>query len=89
MNPAKRKHVGSWILLAVLVALLGLAIRFLYVGWDPAEGDLGHQMSAAGYVAMALGIVVTLALGVGLMALIFHSNRTGRDRDADDLTRED
>ena len=88
MNPVRLKHAGSWILLAVLLALLGLAIYFLYVGWDPAEGDPGHQMSAAGYVAMALGIVVTLALGVGLMALVFHSSRKGHDRNAD-LTRED
>jgi len=26
-----------------------------------------------------LGIVATLALGIGLMALVFYSNRSGRD----------
>jgi hypothetical protein len=36
-------------------------------------------MSTAGWVAMALGIVATLALGVGLMALVFISNRRGYD----------
>ena len=40
-------------------------------------------MSTAGYIAMALGILVTLGLGVGLMALVFYSNREGHDRDAD------
>jgi hypothetical protein len=40
-------------------------------------------MSTAGYVAMALGIIVTLGLGTGLMALVFYSNREGHDRDAD------
>ena len=36
-------------------------------------------MSAAGWVAMLLGIVVTLALGIGLMSLVFISNRRGYD----------
>jgi hypothetical protein len=40
-------------------------------------------MSTAGYVAMVLGIIVTLALGTGLMALVFYSNREGHDRDSD------
>jgi hypothetical protein len=31
---------------------------------------------------MAFGIIVTLALGVGLMALVFYSNRKGHDHDA-------
>jgi hypothetical protein len=40
-------------------------------------------MSTAGYVAMALGIIVTLALGMGLMALVFYSNREGHDQDSE------
>lgn len=43
-------------------------------GWSTA-GDASTDISAAGYVAMAFGIVFTLALGIGLMALIFYSNR--------------
>ena len=39
----------------------------------------GGSMSAAGYVAMALGIVVTLALGAGLMALMYYSSKHDRD----------
>jgi len=69
---------GSWLVLAVLVGLLGLAIVVLYVGWQPGENDVGGGMSAAGYGAMVLGIVATLALGIGLMALVFYSNRSGR-----------
>ena len=30
-------------------------------------------------LAMTLGIIATLALGVGLMALMYYSNRSGRD----------
>ncbi len=44
-------------------------------------GDV--QMSAAGWGAMLLGIVVTLGLGFGLMALVFISNRRGYDERGD------
>ncbi len=37
------------------------------------------EISAAGWVAMALGALITLALGVGLMALVFISSRRGYD----------
>jgi hypothetical protein len=43
-------------------------------------------MPAAGFIAMALGIVATLALGI--LTLIFHGNRRGYDRKTD-LRRED
>jgi len=83
MKATKAGHAGAWIVLAVLVAFLGLAIAFMCVGWGPGDGEPSQQMSTAGYVAMALGIVVTLGLGTGLMALVFYSNREGHDRDAD------
>lgn len=70
---------GSWIVLASLVLLLALAIVFLIVGLDYDEAYPGQSMSAGGYIAMVFGVFVTLALGVGLMALVFYSNRKGRD----------
>ena len=75
----KPKRTGTWLTVAVLLALLGLACVILYVGLTPPEGEQGTPMSAAGYVAMALGVVVTLALGVGLMMLIFYSSRHDQD----------
>jgi hypothetical protein len=78
-KPKQKSGWGSWLVLAVLVGLLGLAIAVLYVGWQPGEDDVGGAMSGAGYAAMVLGIVATLALGIGLMALVFYSNRSGRD----------
>jgi len=76
---SKASRVGSWIVLAILVLFLVLAIVFLVVGWGSTDVDTGQPMSAAGYVAMAFGIVATLALGVGLMALVFYSSRKGHD----------
>jgi hypothetical protein len=37
---------------------------------------------ATGYVAMALGIVFSLLVGCGLMALVFFSSRHGYDEPA-------
>ena len=34
------------------------------------------KIGAAGWLAMDLGVIVTLALGVGLIALFFISNRS-------------
>src|SRR5436309_1279629 len=60
--------IAAAVLLTVVIAVANL--------WD-AIGDSG--ISAAGWVAMGLGIIVTLALGIGLMALVFISSRRGYD----------
>jgi hypothetical protein len=68
--------LGTLLTLAVLVGLLVLAIIFLIVGWGAPEDA---QMSGAGWTAKVFGIIVTLALGGGLMALMFYSSRSGHD----------
>jgi hypothetical protein len=40
------------------------------------------QISVAGWLAMIFGVIVTLALGIGLMTLMFISNRRGYDEGA-------
>lgn len=73
--PLRRRFgPGAWVLIFALFFLLGLAVHFLVAGWS-AAGDASTEISAAGYVAMVLGVLVTLALGVGLMALVFYGNR--------------
>ena len=43
--------------------------------------DGKSQLSAAGWFALlVLGVVVTIALGAGLMALVFYSARHDMDR---------
>ena len=64
-------------LLAILVASAWLAVRT----WIATSAS---QMSASGYVAMALGIVLSLVVGCGLMALVFYSSRYGYDDEAYD-----
>jgi hypothetical protein len=64
--------------IAVAVAAAAVIALIAVVGglWA-AVGD--NEISAAGWVAMILGAIVTLALGVGLMTLVFISNRRGYD----------
>jgi flagellar basal body-associated protein FliL len=71
-----RMDVGSWIILIVLLALLVATGVVIYVGWTLGNGT---DMPSSGYASMALGVVVSLAVGFGLMALIFYSSRKGYD----------
>jgi len=76
-RPSRR--TGTWLVVAVLMAILALSVVLLYVGWVLPDDTPGQAMSSGGYVAMVFGIVATLALGVGLMSLVFYSNRHGDD----------
>ena len=67
---------SNWI--AVTIAAIVVAAVFAIVAdmWA-AIGDV--DISAGGWVAMVLGVLCTLALGIGLMALVFFSSRRGYD----------
>ena len=70
------KSTFSWVAVAAacaVVLVLGFLIAALWIGIG--ESDI----SIAGWLAMGLGVIVTLALGIGLMALVFISNRRGYD----------
>jgi hypothetical protein len=68
--------VGEWIAVAAMGVVLGAAVWFLFYGWNLTNA----QMSTNGVIALVLGIVFSMALGAGLMALLFWSNRKGYDR---------
>jgi hypothetical protein len=71
--------MGKIVLIAALLALLGGSIWFAAQGWMSLEGT---PMPASGYIAMTLGIVFSLVVGVGLMMLVFYSHRRGYDEPA-------
>jgi hypothetical protein len=75
-------------LLLIAVLLLGLAG---VVWWDWSLFSVtGLNMPAAGWVALILGTVATIALGSGLMFLLFYSSRRGYDDDVgDNANREE
>jgi hypothetical protein len=68
--------IGSWTIIVVLLALLAGALSFAYYGWT-YEGS--EPMPVSLLIPMALGIVFSLAVGIGLMALVFYSHRKGYD----------
>jgi hypothetical protein len=78
-NPLRSGLAGRWTLVTVLLLLLAAAVVLAYLGWT-SGGDT--EVPASGYVAMALGVIFSLAIGVGLMALLFYSSRKGYDEPA-------
>ena len=68
--------LGTWLAVGLAAAIIA-ALVLLVVGQWGAIGS--STISGAGWLAMAFGIIVTLALGVGLMALVFISSRRGYD----------
>jgi flagellar basal body-associated protein FliL len=81
----RRGSLGSWIIVIVLIALLLATAVLAYRGWMLGDVD----MPASGYIALALGVVFSVVIGVGLMALLFYSSRKGYDRPAELVRDED
>jgi hypothetical protein len=65
----------TWLIIGVLLCLFAATCVVAYIGWTLTD----VQMPVWGYVTMGLGIVFSLVIGIGLMALIFYSNRAGYD----------
>jgi hypothetical protein len=70
---------GGW---ALLIALFGLFLASLYVGFVGWTAHSDVAMPTYGYVVMIVGGLFTLAIGCGLMALLFYSHHKGYDDDA-------
>jgi hypothetical protein len=67
---------GTLALILVLMALLAGAVAVAWWGWSQlADVAIGIH----GWIALGLGVTVTLLLGGGLMWLVFYSNRHGYD----------
>ncbi|HXO91422.1 MAG TPA: hypothetical protein VN849_11600 [Stellaceae bacterium] len=63
-------------LASVAVLAVALVVAELWIGIGASE------ISLAGALAMIFGVVVALALGIGLMSLVFLSSRRGYDEAA-------
>ena len=69
----------KFLVIIPLVALLAASVWFAFYAWTAIEGP---PMPVEGHVAMWLGIVFSLVIGCGLMALVFYSSRAGYDDEA-------
>jgi hypothetical protein len=63
----------TFLLVVVLGGILAAVMFGVLTGWDASA------MSVHGWIALGLGTFLSLALGGGLMALVFHSARKGYD----------
>lgn len=76
-KPKLHLGVGGWITVAVLAGFLIAAIVYATDAWR----DLGDvALSPAGWIFLVLGVVFTVLVGAGLMALLFYSSRHDYDR---------
>lgn len=73
------KSPTTVIVAAVFAAVVAILVASAYM-WTSLSGV---QMGLGGWLAMLLGILATLALGVGLMSLVFISARHGYDEQGD------
>ena len=67
---------STWIAAALITAAAVAIIAVVIALWREL-GDV--EISLAGWLAMGFGALATLGLGIGLMALVFISNRRGYD----------
>jgi hypothetical protein len=67
---------ASWVAAVIAVVVVVVVAIVIAIFWN----ELGaSEISLAGWLALGGGVVVTLTLGCGLMALMFFSNRRGYD----------
>jgi hypothetical protein len=71
-----RQSLLTWIAVIIAGAAVLVIAVVIFKFWN---GIGGSEISLAGWLAMGFGIVVTLALGIGLMSLVFISSRRGYD----------
>jgi len=74
---SSRLGVAGWITIAVLVVLLAWAGWYALHAWNELAGI---DISPMGWFFIVIGILFTLGLGGGLMALVFYSSRKDFDR---------
>ncbi len=72
----KRPDTGTALLLVALAAFLGVSLWLAIRSWVAIDTEIGFQ----GYLALVLGVIGSLGLGIGLMMLVFYSARHRYDQ---------
>jgi hypothetical protein len=67
----------SWMRSFILICCAILAVTAVGLALLLGFGQLG--LGLHGSIALVLGVLLTMALAMGLMCLVFHSSRTGCD----------
>lgn len=74
-------------LLAAVLSIVAIA-AVSYWGLTVLVATQGVELSIHGKIALGIGVVFTMAVGFGLMALLFYSNKRGHDEIVYHLTDE-
>ena len=67
MARRSKLRVGPTLLVGAVTLVLCASISLLYLGWQP-----GATLNLTGYVAMAVGLLAAILLGIGIVLLIHH-----------------
>ena len=73
--PGKPIGMGKWLITAIFLALLVAALWVCYVLWTMVVASVPAYV----WLLLAIGGVLSIVLGGGLMALVFYSDRMGYD----------
>jgi hypothetical protein len=68
-------RAGPIAIIVALLLILAAALAYAYSGLTAP----GEPMPTEGWIALSLGAVFSLIVGIGLMALLFYSSRRGYD----------
>jgi hypothetical protein len=79
-------RIGTTLLVLFLLALLGGTGWFAVAGLTTVSDA---EVSTHGYIAMTLGVGLSLIIGVALMVLLFYSSRHGYDEPARSIRTND
>ncbi len=75
--------MGRFLVIASLLGILAAVAVFVVISWQ----EMGVvKMSGHGIAALIVGVVLSLVVGGGLMALVFLSARRGYDDAAGNRT---
>lgn len=74
------KRSASTIAIVIAALIVAIVVVISVGNWN-FIGNSGIDLN--GWIALTLGVIVTLAVGIGLMALVFISNRRGYDEPPD------
>ena len=68
--------LSGWIAIIVLAGFLAGGVLYAIHGWSAVPST---TIPPLGWTFLILGVVVTVLVGGGLMALLFYSSRKGKD----------
>jgi prolipoprotein diacylglyceryltransferase len=72
----RRLGAWGWFAIIALLGLLAAAIWYCIHAWSEVAGS---GITPTGWLFLILGVVFTIVVGGGLMALLFYSSREGKD----------